>query len=354
MIRIFDVYIGRVLLSSIFMTALVLVSLSSIIKLVEQLRKIGTGDYDFAVALIFTILSAARDLEQLFPMACLIGALIGMGVLASQSELTAMRAAGMSKLSIIGSGLKSCILLIVIIMAFAEFVTPVAESKSKEIRTTALSSGSLISSAQRIWAKDRDNFVQIGQVVSQNEIANVSVYEFDNALELVRLDVAERALYRNGVWVLHDVQRLILEPEQVRREIIQATTWNTELTPEKLGIVAIKPEALSIRGLAEYLQYLESNGQETNRYELALYRKLFTPIAIIVMILMAMTFIFGPLRSVSTGARTMMGVLAGFTFFLANQLFGPLALVYGLPPALGAIAPSLLFGGASIAVLNRY
>jgi lipopolysaccharide export system permease protein len=129
--------------------------------------------------------------------------------------------------------------------------------------------------------------------------------------------------------------------------------WLSTLTPDKLGIVAVKPEALSIRGLVDYVAYLENNGQESARYELALWRKIFQPLSVAVMLLLAMSFIFGPLRSVTMGARTIMGVLAGFAFFISNEMFGQVSLVFQLTPALGALLPSMLFAALAAYLLKR-
>ena len=101
------------------------------------------------------------------------------------------------------------------------------------------------------------------------------------------------------------------------------------------------------------MQYRKGNGQDSSRYELAFWRKLLQPVSIAVMLLMALSFIFGPLRSVTMGARVIMGVLTGFGFFITNEVFGPLSLVYSLPPFVGAILPSLLFAGVAALLLQR-
>ena len=140
---------------------------------------------------------------------------------------------------------------------------------------------------------------------------------------------------------------------KIDTEALPTWRWDSTLTPDKLGIVSVKPEALSIRGLNDYITYRINNEQDTSRYELALWRKLLQPVTVCVMLLMALSFIFGPLRSVTMGARIIMGVLTGFGFFITNEVFGPLSLVYNIPPALGALLPSLLFAGIATVLLSR-
>ena len=353
MFRILDFYIARTLLGTVTLTLSVLLGLSALIKFVEQLRKLGEGNYDMTVALVYVLLSLPRDLEQFFPMATLLGGLIGMGVLATHSELVVMQSAGLSRWDIIGSAMKSSVLMIIVVMAVGEFVTPVSESKAKEIRTEAISGGSLFSSEQVVWAKDGDNFVSIGQVVNRDFLRDVTIYWFNEQLTLTQLTHASEAVYLDESWQLRSVKHTFFTEQRIRREGIEANSWTSTLTPDKLGVVAVKPEALSIRGLNEYVRYLENNGQDPSRYELALWRKIMQPVSVSVMLLMALSFIFGPLRSVTMGARVIMGVLTGFAFFITNEVFGPLSLVYQLPPILGALVPSFVFIAIATMLLKR-
>lgn len=353
MFRILDLYIARTLLGTVTITLSVLLGLSALIKFVEQLRKLGEGDYDMAVAFVYVLLSLPRDLEQFFPMATLLGGLIGMGVLATNSELVIMQASGLSRWNIIGSAMKSSVLMILVVMAVGEFVTPASEAKAKEIRTEAISGGSLFSSDQIVWAKDGDNFVSIGQVVSRELLREVTIYWFDSDLTLRQLTYADEANFNNESWQLKGVENTYFDDDLIRQSTESDINWSSTLTPDKLGVVAVKPEALSIRGLSDYVTYLENNDQDPSRYELALWRKIMQPVSVSVMLLMALSFIFGPLRSVTMGARVIMGVLTGFSFFITNEVFGPLSLVYQLPPILGALLPSLVFVAVAGFLLRR-
>lgn len=353
MFKILDLYIARTLLGTITVTLSVLIGLSALIKFVEQLRKIGEGNYDMVIAFVYVLLSLPRDLEQFFPMATLLGGLIGMGVLASNSELVVMQAAGMSRWNIITSAMKSAVVMILLVMAVGEWVTPFSESKAKEIRTEAISGGSLFSSDQIVWAKDGEHFVSIDEVINQNELQDINIFNFDDSLALESITYARRGIYEDNGWWLNNVEITTFTDTQVDIERADRRRWNSTLTPDKLGIVAVKPEALSISGLIDYVKYLESNDQDPSRYELALWRKILQPVSVGVMLLMALSFIFGPLRSVTMGARVIMGVLTGFGFFILNEVFGPVSLVYQLPPVLGALLPSLLFAAVAAVMLRK-
>lgn len=353
MFKLLDLYIARTLLGTVSITLAVLVSLSALIKFVEQLRRIGQGDYDMTVAALYVLLSLPRDIEQFLPMATLLGGLIGMGILAQNSELVVMQSAGQSKWNICWSAMKSLVLILALMMVIGEFVTPRSEAKAKELRTQALSGGSLISSDSLIWAKDGNDFVSIGQVMTQEVLQDVAIYQFDQDLNLRQITRAKSAFYDQQAWRLEKVSTVIFSELSIQERSSAEQTWESSLSPDKLGVVAIKPEALSIRGLNDYVNYLRNNQQDASRYELAFWRKVLQPISVAVMLLMALSFIFGPLRSVTMGARTIMGVLTGFGFFVTNAVFGPLSLVYQLPPIVGAILPSLLFASIALVLLRR-
>ncbi|MBT1452519.1 LPS export ABC transporter permease LptG [Glaciecola sp. XM2] len=353
MFKIIDLYIARTLLSTIAVTLSVLVGLSALIKFVEQLRRIGQGDYDMTIAALYVFLSLPREIELFLPMATLLGALIGMGLLAQSSELVVMQASGLSRTNITLSSMKSVVLIIIAMMAIGEFITPPSETKAKELRTQALSGGSVLSSDNVTWAKDGNDFVSISQVIDQDSLRDIEVYKFDDSLNLTQIMTAQSADFTQRNWILTDVTIMDFGERQIDRISLPELQWDSSLTPDKLGIVAIKPEALSIRGLLDYVGYLENNGQDASRYELALWRKIFQPFSVAVMLLLAMSFIFGPLRSVTMGARTIMGVLAGFGFFISNEVFGQVSLVFQLPPILGAVIPSILFAMISAILLKR-
>lgn len=353
MFKLIDLYIARTLLTTISLTLGVLLGLSALIKFVDQLRKIGQGDYDMVVAGLYVLLSIPREVELFFPMATLVGGLIGMGLLAQTSELVIMQSSGMSKNKIVVSAMKSILVLIVLVIAMGQWVSPESEAKAKNLRSQALSGGSLLSSKSLTWAKDRNDFVSIGEVTDENTLQQLSIYKFNESLQLISIVTAEQALYKQENWLLQDVERMLFDDEQIITEQHDELEWTSTITPNKLGVVAIKPEALSITGLFEYVNYLNNNDQDSARYELALWRKLLQPLSVATMLLLALSFIFGPLRSVSMGARTWMGILSGICFFVSNELFGQAALAFQFPPLFGAILPSALFIALALFLIRR-
>lgn len=346
MFGVLDRYIGKTIFTTIMMTLFMLVSLSGIIKFVDQLKKAGQGSYSAMGAGVYTVLSIPKDIQIFFPMAALLGALLGLGMLAQRSELVVMQASGFTRMQIALSVMKTAIPLVLLTMAIGEWVAPQGEQMARNYRAQQMYGGSLLTTQQGLWAKDGHNFVYIERVKGDNDLAGVSIYSFNKERRLQSVRYAASAQYdvEHKVWRLSQVDESNLTDE---KQITGAQTvsgeWKTNLTPDKLGVVALDPDALSISGLHNYVKYLKSSGQDAGRYQLNMWSKIFAPLSVAVMMLMALSFIFGPLRSVPMGVRVVTGISFGFVFYVLDQIFGPLSLVYSIPPILGALLPSATF-----------
>ncbi|MCB1768134.1 MAG: LptF/LptG family permease, partial [Candidatus Competibacteraceae bacterium] len=164
---------------------------------------------------------------------------------------------------------------------------------------------------------------------------------------------AESARYQSGRWLLEGVDRSILEKDKVLTEHLAHQVFVSAISPQILEVLAADPGELSIRDLQVYVDYLEDNGLDAQNYRLALWRKLLAPLTYLAMLVIAMPFVFGPQRSTSVGQRLLIGLLLGLVFFLLNYMLGNVVLLYGYPPLVGAMLPSLLFLGAGFYTLRR-
>ncbi|PHM59869.1 LPS export ABC transporter permease LptG [Xenorhabdus sp. KK7.4] len=356
MFGVLDRYIGRTILQTILMTLFTLVSLSGIIKFVDQLRKVGQGEYTALSAGIYTLLSVPKDIQIFFPMAALLGALLGLGALATRSELVVMQASGFTRLQVAGAVMKTAIPLVLLTMVIGEWVAPQGEQIARNFRSQKMYGGSLMSTSKGLWAKDGNDFVYIQSVGKDSSLNGVSIYHVDNEKKLLSVKYAASAVYdtENAQWKLSQVEESDLNHfGRITGSQYISADWKSRLTPEKLGVVSLEPTALSIRGLYQYITYLKQSQQDAGRYELNMWKKVFAPLSVAVMMLMALSFIFGPLRSVPMGFRVVVGISSGFVFYVLNEIFGPLSLVYSMPPMLGALLPSLLFFTVSVYLLLK-
>ncbi|PVX39809.1 lipopolysaccharide export system permease protein [Pasteurella langaaensis DSM 22999] len=336
-------YIGKSILGTIFATLFVLVGLSAIIKFVEQFRTVGSGTYDTLQAVAYTVLTMPKDIETFFPMAALLGALIALGNLASRSELVVMQSAGFSRLKIGLAVMKTAIPLVLLTMVIGEWGIPQTEQYARDMRTKAISGGSLMSVKNGVWAKDGNDFIYVKQVNEDASLRDVYIYHFADDRKLQQVSHASRADYANGTWTLKQFNVSEISADKIDTKNYLTQQWKTNLTPDKLGIVSLRPTSLSISGLADYISFLKQTGQDSKKFELTYWRKLLQPVSVGVMMMLALSFIFGPLRSVTAGARIVTGICFGFFFYVVNEIFGPLTLVYNVTPLIGALLPSIMF-----------
>lgn len=345
MMNTLDRYIGKSILSAIFAVLFTLVGLSAIIKFVEQFRSVGKGTYDIWQAVMFTGLTIPKDVETFFPMAALLGALISLGNLASRSELVVMQASGFSRFKIGLAVMKTALPLVLLTMVIGEWGIPQTEQFARDMRARAISGGSMLSVKNGVWAKDGNNFVFVRRVTDGAKLDDIYIYTFDEKRNLIQLKHANQATFstEENQWQLRQVSDSNISENEVVTANRLTESWTTNLTPDKLGAVSLRPTSLSISGLYSYISFLRETGQDVSRFELTFWRKIFQPVSVGVMMMLALSFIFGSLRSVTAGARIVTGICFGFLFYVVNEIFGQMSVVYNMPAMVGALMPSFVF-----------
>ena len=352
--KILDKYIGFTVLAGILIVLLVLVGLFSFFYFIDEIDEIGKQGYGLWQAIQYVILVIPRHTYEVFPSAVLLGSLLGLGQLANNSELTVMRAAGVSILRIAFSVLKMGLILTVIAMIIGETLAPVSGEYAKTMRTLALSQGQQIGfSRQGFWARDGDNFINIYTMFPDGGFGGIQLYEFDSKQRLKTLISANSAYYENQEWLLNNVTKVQIGATQVTRQYLKTTTWNAILNPDLIKIVKVQPRNLSSLGLYKYINYLKQNGQRTAEYELAFWTRISYPIVCTAMIFLAIPFVFGSLRTVSIGQRVLVGAMLGILFHMLNQASGNIGLVYGISPIISALSPAILFALLAIILMRR-
>lgn len=347
-------YVAKTLLGMILISITLLVGLEFLFSFVAEVRHVGTGDYNTTKAVCFILLGLPSHIAELFPMAALLGTLLGLGLLASRSELIVMRAAGLSKGDIILAVCKLAIWLIIFIWFLGEMVAPSLDKFAAEQKTVALSSGQALKTKHGAWIRDGDHFIHIQRIDANGHLEGITRYELNSQMELQKASFARYADYEKDHWILHDIKETLFEKDKTSRNHIAVQNWESHIDPNVLGLMGVKDlDDLSLTGLWQTIRYRKANALDAKPYQLAFWQKISRPLATLVMMFLAIPFIFGPLRSATMGLRMLVGVLVGFAFYTFNQLFGPLTLVYQIPPILGALLPTAFFLGFGLFLLKR-
>ncbi len=350
--RKLDAYIGSSVFLAILTVLGIILALASLFAFIDEMGDIS-DTYTLWNAGQFVLLTAPRRLYDMLPMAGLIGCLIGLGSLASNSELTIMRAAGVSIGRIVWAVMKPMLILMLAGVLIGEYVAPVTENKAQADRSLAQGGGEAQTSKRGLWHRQGEEFVHINTVQPNGLMLGVTRYRFDAERHMQSSSFARRAQYQEDHWLLTDVTTTLFRGDHT--EIVKAPEerWDVALTPQLLNTVVMAPESLSITGLWDYIHYLSDQGLNNDRYWLAFWTKVLQPLVTAALVLMAISFIFGPLRSVTLGQRVFTGVLVGFVFRIAQDLLGPSSQVFGFPPLLAVLLPAAICALAGVWLLRR-
>lgn len=355
--RQLDHYVARNVLMATLVVMIVIVGLDAIFTLVDELDNLK-GNYELVDALLFSGLRLPRRVYEYMPMACLIGCLAGLGSMAANSELTVMRAAGISINRIVVSVLKPMAVLMFISLLLGEYVVPSLERIAQAHKAVAQGASEALSNKGKgYWHREGDVFMRFNAVEPGGVLHGITRYEFSAGSELKQVVYAQRAIYQRAYWQMENVvithidesagEGLKAKEQRVWQEKKNNARWDTELTPEKLSVVIVSPRDMSISGLYRYANYLDEQELNSDPYMLSFWRKVTQPLSTFALVILGISFIFGPLRSVTPGYRIFSGIIVGMIYKYAEELLSPASIVFGFEPILASIIPitgSLILG----------
>lgn len=332
-----------------------LLLLFSFFDLINELGSMGRGTYGLAQVALFVLLHMPGHLSEIVPIAALIGSLFAMSRLVMNSEMAVIRTSGISirqiasTLSIAGLGFALLALLV------GELITPWSEQSAQKVKLRATESVVTQSFQSGLWVKDGNAFINAREVLPDATLRGLKMYEFDQGWELKRIVSAERGEWqRSNKWLLSGVSDTQFAADgSISVGMEKSREWKSVLSPDILSVLLVAPEKMATPALIRYIGHLRANKQKTARHEIALWSKLFYPLATPVIMLLALPFAFHSPRSGGVAGKIFLGILAGLVFHLSNRLFSHVGLLNGWPPLLTAIAPSLVFLAVAWQALAR-
>ncbi|MCJ8168732.1 LPS export ABC transporter permease LptG [Atopomonas sediminilitoris] len=348
-----DRYIGTTVFFAILAVLGIITALALLFAFIDELNDLA-GAYGTVEALRYVALTAPRRMYEMLPMASMIGCLIGLGALASHSELTVMRAAGVSVGRIVWAVMKPMLVLMLAGLLVGEYVAPHTESLAQGTRSLAQGLGEAQTSKRGVWHREGQEYIHINAVQPNGKLFGITRYRFDAQRNLEASSFAKRAIHQpDGYWLLEEVRETRFLGESTELITRDQERWQVELTPELLTTVSAQPDALSITGLWSYIGYLDEQDLNNGGYKLAFWTKVLQPLVTAALVMLAISFVFGPLRSVTLGQRVFTGVVVGFVFRIAQDLLGPSSLVFGFPPLLAVLLPALLCALLGVLLMRR-
>ena len=347
-----DEYIARTVWASILLVLLVIVSIDALSAFIDESDS-RSERYDFAEIGRYVVLTLPGRVYEYIPFAALIGALIGLGQLASTSELVVMRAAGVSNLRLGWTVLRQAILIAVIGFLIGEYLAPQTEQRAQSARDTALYENRQLAGERGVWRRDGTLFMHVRAVAQEGLVLGVTIYDFAEDGWLHRALSADRARFEAGGWRLEDVAITTFTDASLTRSEESSLFLPSNISPRVLTLENVAPGQLALDDLVDYTAFLRTQGEDTASFELATWRKILQPASVAALVLVAISFVFGPLRDGSLGLRIVAGVMTGVLFRLSQDLLGPASLVYGFPPVYAAATPVALCLALGLLLLRR-
>lgn len=353
--RILDRYIATTLAVHFLYSLLLLLVIFTVVNVMRELGQVGTGKYDFGAALWFILLSLPNEAYKLIPAAALLGGVTGLGDLAAANEIVAINTAGVSRGRLTLWVLQAGVVMTVAAVLLGEFVAAPLVKRAQSERGSALSGGLAVTTASGFWTRDRSSFVNARSQSADGVLLGLYVFEFDDDRRMIRFTHAEKATYADDHWVLENVVDNRLSGDAVTTQKSAVEVWDFRMKPRQVKFLLLSASDLSFRDLFRSIRSLSERREDSEREELALWRRLSWPLTTAVMVFLAVPFVLGSLRRTTVGVRIAVGALAGVGFQMFNTTFGAFALAYGVDPRLCALLPTIvaLAGGMLAMRLTR-
>jgi len=351
-IRTLERYLARQIYGAVSFVLAGFLGLFAFFDLIGELRDLGNGEYHLRQIFTVVALWVPAHAYELFPVAVLIGTLYVLAHLSSNSEFTVLRASGLSPSRAAGVLAKAGLAFVVATFVIGEWIAPHSEQAAQQLRMRAMSS--LIGQDLRsgLWLKDARSFINVREARDATALAGVRIYEFDAEYRLRVVSEAARAEYAGeGRWRLLQVAQTRFSPRGPVTARFAEAEWRSAVSPDLLNVLIVVPDRMSAWKLYRYTQHLAGNRQKTERYEIALWKKLFYPLATLVMMALALPFAYMQARYGMVGLKVFLGIMLGIVFHMLNSLFSHIGLLQQWPPVAAAAVPSLLFLGTAAVMM---
>lgn len=342
--KVYQRYLAREVASAILLVLLAFLALFAFFDTLGEVKNVGQGGYQLQHAFIFVLLRLPGRIYELMPIAVLIGTLYALSTLARHSEITVLRVSGLSNISLLFALFRVASVFGVATLLIGEYVAPPTEQAAQQMRLKERGKMSGQTLRSGLWVKDELSFINAREVQPDSSLRGIRIYQFDDSAHLKTVIEAGEGLHvAPDHWQLSDVIRTDLQDEKALVTKTPILTWPSALNPDILSVVMITPDGMSLRHLATYTKHLADNHQATNRYDIAFWKKIIYPLAVLVMVALALPFSATHDRVEGIGLKIFTGVMIGTVFHMLNGLFANLGAINSWSPLLSAATPSILF-----------
>jgi len=353
--RLIDRYIMQRFLAGLLPVMLLLLALFSFLALGEELEDVGTGDFTLPDAFMVVFLTTPKRIIDLLPVTALLGSLLGLGAMANNRELTAIRASGLSKRHIALIVTLVAVVLAIIITIVQFMVVPRFEREAAHLHSKSLlGTEKEVDRSGAFWTRNGSYFIHVNEVKFNRTLSEIEIYAIDEDGRLSQLLHAASADYLgDSSWLLRKVLHSEMERGQVQETIQPSLQWPNLLSAEQASVLILPLQALAPNDLLKMIENLERNQLDTQEYEIAFWQQVSLLPGLLAMALLSLPFLLGSVRAVSASQRVMIGGGIGIGFYLIQQLSGHLAGLFAVSPAIALLAPPFVLLAVAITAIRH-
>lgn len=350
---IIDRLIFKQIYQGSLLALLVLVSLSLFFVFIGELEDVGKGSYSALNAIEYVALLFPGKVVEFLPLAVLLGTILSLGSLASNSEIIAMQAAGFSLTSMLKAVIQAALIIAVLSFLLADWVVPYSETSARQNRSAAINETTAVSGKKGIWIKDDAGILHIKWLMPNGIAQDIEIYTLDSAGNLVSVIAAESAIPKGNYWRLLKVRETRFKDDVPQSYSYDELSYQGKISDKLLDALLIEPRQMSSSDLFTYINFLQQNNLNAYMERLTFWQKIFAPIAVIIMCILAVPFVLGSQRQGNAGQRLMYGILLGLCYVVSERLFSQLGTRFGIYPVLNAFIPGFLFLSLAVFLLVK-
>lgn len=340
---IFTRYLALNIFKGTSLVLLILVSLSLFFTLVQQIDHLGKGQFGLLQFIQFLLLQIPEMVVEFMPLAALLGSILSLGSLASSSELIAFQSSGVSVKKFIVAVAQASLALAVLALLIADLVVPVSETTAAEIKASGIASRVSMHSKRGVWIKDGQNIIFVEQLFPNGNARNIEIYHLDEHDRLLATTAAQMATTNKQGWLLQDVRKTQLGYDKISEQNFDQLLYSGKLSDQLLQSLVVDPGQMSTLDLYSYVSFLDDNRLNHAAESLALWQKIYSPLTVVVMSLLAIPFVLGSQRNSNAGQRVVTGILLGLVYVILNRLLIQLGEQLQLVPFINAFIPTFIF-----------
>ena len=303
--------------------------------------------YNLKELISYSIMSMPYRLFDLTAYFCLIGVVVGLGILSDNGELIGARILGKSIISIALSSFKPILLVMLLGLLACEFIIPNLSQLAEENRLFKKEGEN---STTRYWMQGDIGFISFISVPKKNKVKGLSVYELNSESKVTKIIQSKEAVLNSDDLELVDPTVTIID----RRSNIKTYDFNNLSIPGLNSDFSflLSPKYLSLTDLYKQIDS-SSSSYRKNLLSLEFWRKILQPFITLSLVLLALGFLFGPMRDQKSGQRIVIAIGVAFSVDLIQKLLGSISIVSNIPSVVAVLTPILLITLLAFLLLKK-